>query len=163
MFNVDWQKLINQSLPSFLRRDKMKAWLYALIEPIEVMHNNFLTFRDDKLIELSYNAQTILLEKALNDRWPGANGNIYVDNTADNLPDNFIFRDQDTLPDLKIYRDQDSGNALYSTRYLFRDQDSAKFDFIVKVPQSLTFNNAEMREFVDQYRKAGKRFKIETF
>jgi len=159
MFNINFKKLIAHNLPSFLRREKMKAWLYALVQPIEAMHQELLSFREQKFIELQYNAQTMLLEKALNDNWPNAQGNIYIDNTTDNLPDNFIYRDQDNLPAFYIYQDSDNKNA----SYLFRDKDQAKFDFIVYVPNSLSFSTNTTRKFVNQYRKAGKRFIIKTY
>jgi hypothetical protein len=55
-------------LPPVLRRPRLMAWITALLSPVGHLYQRFLSYRLDTLRELSYNGQTALLEKALNDK-----------------------------------------------------------------------------------------------
>ncbi|MDF7813595.1 hypothetical protein [Hymenobacter sp. YC55] len=68
-YRVQPQRLIRNLLPALLRRPKMLAWLYALHEPLQATYLAFAEHVRRSATELSYNGQTMLLEKALNDRF----------------------------------------------------------------------------------------------
>lgn len=55
---------------------------------------------------------------------------------------------------------------VYHTEVTYRRRNAEfniQFNFIVKVPASLTFDSTSMRAIIDYYRLAGKRYKIETY
>jgi hypothetical protein len=67
-FRLDLPRLGVLLLPSLLRRPRLIAWASSLTSPVAGLYRQLLDYRLDTLRELSYNGQTALLEKALNDK-----------------------------------------------------------------------------------------------
>ncbi|AWM31371.1 hypothetical protein [Hymenobacter nivis] len=67
-FRLDVAYLATVLLPALLRKPRLVAWVSALTSPVDAVYQAFLAYRLDTLRELSYNGQTALLEKALNDK-----------------------------------------------------------------------------------------------
>ncbi len=67
-FRLDFPRLVWLLLPSLLRKPRLVAFVTSLTSPVAYLYQQFLGYRLDTLRELSYNGQTALLEKALNDK-----------------------------------------------------------------------------------------------
>jgi hypothetical protein len=117
-YRVAWGRLLLLLLPSLLRRPKLLAWLQALNFPADQLYTQFIVWLLDTRRELSYNGQTILLEKALNDRFDPSRRRVVIRNDdTDLLPIylNFV-REQQPLPVLHFQREQQP--RTYWRRYL---------------------------------------------
>lgn len=47
LYDVDYVDLIDKMLPIKYRKPKMKAWLYALLKPVEWLHKAYITWYKD--------------------------------------------------------------------------------------------------------------------
>ncbi len=145
-------------LPHFLRRKKHTIWLYVLLRPIGDVVEWFNIFKEKARWAIAYNGQTLVLELALNDKWPDALGGIYIENQ---VPQSLVtyFYINNELPQVGyLYQSSED----YIT-YVFDSNAMPPWDFIVWVPAALTYNEEQMRAYVNQYKIAGKRFKILTY
>lgn len=81
-FRLDFPLLAQLLLPALLRKPRLVAWVTALTRPVDDLYQQFLAYRLDTLRELSYNGQTALLEKALNDKLDPDLRRIVIRNSA---------------------------------------------------------------------------------
>jgi hypothetical protein len=81
-YRLDVPRLGWLLLPSLLRRPRLVAWVTSLLSPVDYLYQQFLSYRLDTLCELSYNGQTALLEKALNDKLDPNLRRIVIRNSA---------------------------------------------------------------------------------
>ncbi len=96
-FRVDFPRLVWLLLPSLLRKPRLVAWFTSLTSPVAYLYQQFLSYRLDTLRELSYNGQTALLEKALNDKLDASLRRIVIRNSTlflDPLYINFVREQQ---------------------------------------------------------------------
>jgi hypothetical protein len=161
LYQVNWYRLIQQLLPSFLRKPVQQLWLYALLGPLAELHAVFLAYRTDKLRELSYNGQTINMEAMLNYYWPSGGGGIFIENNPQQLPVVYTYYQVEQQPPLYIFA---NGEAAPPT-YIYSDAEylAGNVDFIIWVPVATVYTEAAMRARVDLYRAAGKRYRIQTY
>lgn len=92
-YRVAWAGLVDTLLPSLLRRPRLKAYLEALTAPVAELHGRLLSYIEQTRRELSYNGQTMNLERALNDRFDPALRRIYITDNDVELEqsyDNFV-------------------------------------------------------------------------
>lgn len=82
MYNTDYHKLINQLLPSFMRKARLIELLKAAVEPLKQLHATFDAFRAQVSEKLKYNAQVIYLTKYLNSNFDPINEGIWIEDTA---------------------------------------------------------------------------------
>jgi hypothetical protein len=161
MFNIDFDILINRNLPTWKSLPKVRAWLRCLIKPLVRLYYDFLDYREAVLLEISYNGQTMVLERMLNINFPNTNSSIFIENTSNSLPSSYLYylhEDQEAPPIYYKSENIDDEGYLY-----FESEYQQTYDFIVWVPSSLVFNQTEMRAKIDLYKIAGKRYIIQTF
>ncbi|MES2730033.1 MAG: hypothetical protein V4621_08085 [Pseudomonadota bacterium] len=92
-FQVDHDALATGELPVKLRKPRWMALLSAMTSPLVAVYMDFLTYYDQTRRELSYNGQTMQLERALNDRFDPALARIYIignDTVLEGSYDNFV-------------------------------------------------------------------------
>lgn len=68
MYNLNLKKLIFTTLPIVLRQNLVEL-LWVLLYPVRNLHNRFTSFRNEKLVDLSYNSQYPNLQRLLNDKF----------------------------------------------------------------------------------------------
>lgn len=148
-WNINFQRLSVLLLPTFLRSDVMKAWVYLQLQLIENIHYDWKQFRAANLYKLGHNSQKCYLRGALNDRFDTQLRRIRID-------DGNSFKRQ------YIYTDGEQKPKYLGTMYLYDDSDYADtgVDFIVVVPMDLQYSTYEMIALVDFYKLASKRYKI---
>ena len=92
-YRLEQGPLILYLLPSLLRQARQVAWLKALLTPLLSLQLRFADLVRASLTELSYNGQTLQLQRALNDRFDHAFRRILIINSdTENEPsyDNFL-------------------------------------------------------------------------
>ena len=131
-FRIEWPALVRDLVPALLRRPTTLAWLEALTSPVASLYEQLLTYRVDVLRQLSYNGQTILLEKALNDTFDPAFRRIRIVNAVGEITPlylNFV-REQQPMPTAYFTQEPD-----YVPLYVYRQVEfNTQLDFTVYAP-----------------------------
>ncbi len=90
-YRLNWGRFTTLLLPPALRRPRLRAWLQALAWPLRLRYDNILDWMVLMRREASYNGQTIVLERALNDQFSAVARTIRVVNNTDVLLPNVLF------------------------------------------------------------------------
>jgi hypothetical protein len=172
MFAINFYAQIIMLLPPFLRQPKMIAWLWVLIKPINSLYATFVGERDNSIRKLSTTSQTISLEALLNAIFnagfaPAINNNaidytgggIYIQNTPNAVPFQYVFSVQELQPPLYVYS---IGDVNISYLWSFPDY-LQQLNFIVFVPALLPCDYILLRQFVDYYKPMGRNYTIQTY
>ena len=155
-YDFDIVDIINKQLPTRKKGVILLDWLYALIKPLKTSQLDFITYKDATIKELSYNSQTMMLEKLLNDEADNTLRRIYIDTIFENKESQHLFNlGEDT--GLFIYNKSENQDKtyLYSRSELILD-----FDFTIYVPLGLEDSEPRIRALADKYKLAGIRYKI---
>ena len=150
-FNINFKRLTVLLTPTFLRGEKMTAWLELIIEGVNYVHYEWLQLRKQNIYSLAHNSQVCYLRAALNDRF-------------DNEPRRIIILDGNKYQRKYIYTDAEQKPKFLGVIYIHGDEDyqDTGVDFIVQVPSDIVFSLAQMTSLIDFYKLAGKRYKIVT-
>jgi hypothetical protein len=156
---INFFVLIEQLLPTFLRKNRMLQFLKALVTPL---HNIY----EETLYIMQHDGRTIYLEKMLNEHFEVAGYNrqnhdatktVYIDDVPE--PDKlYIFLDEEE--GVSWLEDDDSEEDV------FLDSDSegvVSYSWVIFIPDTYVFQEANLRALVDTYRYFGKKYKIETY
>lgn len=131
-FRLDFPALVRGLVPALLRRPRMLAWLEVLTSPVATLYREFLLYRADVLRQLSYNGQTILLEKALNDTFDPAFRRIRVRNAVGELAPVYVNFVREQQPNPVTYAVREAG---YQPLYLHSQMEfNSQVDFVVYAP-----------------------------
>ncbi|MDO4763826.1 MAG: hypothetical protein Q4A00_05540 [Flavobacteriaceae bacterium] len=151
-YNLNINKLVELLLPTFLRKEKMLAWLRVLHFPLIKVVDDFNFNRNQNLYNLAHNGQVCYLRKALNDKFDVSDRRIRI-------ADGNRFQRQ------YIYTRAEQKPLYLGTIYLYNraDYGDTGVDFIVLIPKGLKYNEFEMKALIDFYKLASKRYKIECY
>jgi hypothetical protein len=158
-FELDFKTFILRFEAPDIRKPIQLAWLYAILKPIETLHQSFLDYRDLKLDEVVYNSQTIVLEHLLNKKFTLANNLIYIDNVYDNVEkvyDYFLDENEEAGYDYFLSEDKD-------TFITYLSEDSNEYDFVVYVPNNFVLDEILMRAIIKKYVLSSIRFTIKIY
>jgi hypothetical protein len=155
-FDVDFPKLVRLLVPPRLRKVKHIAWLQSLANPVNYLYQQFRRNRDANLYRLYITPQVVYMEKLLNDRYDISGRRIRVKDALVFEPE-YIFQEQELKP-VYIYKEEENKPV-----YLFTDDEigSDSVDFFVLMPSDLSYNEDEMTALINNYKLAGKRYKIQ--
>lgn len=157
MYNISFDDLPKQLIPGVLRKSKMLAFLQVCLTGPKQLLADFITYRAAKLKEVSYNSQTIMMEKYLNDTYPDANGQIYITNVNSPFNTTSLYREVDQIA-VDFYKESESTAVDFK-----RLQDVNPYDFIVHVPSALDYDLNQLNSYIEKYKLASKRYIIEEF
>ncbi len=161
-YEINYKKLSTSLLPTFLRQKMHIRWLWALLSPLEVLHETWQIMRGDNLYKLQHNGQVCYLRKVLNDEFDPELRRIYI-NDGLRHQRKYIYTHAEEKPKA-IYTNQEVKNG-ETPFYLHPSSDYVEtgVDFIVWVPVDLNYNKYDMRALIDFYRLASKTYKIEPY
>lgn len=150
-FNIDFYKLIQLLIPSFLRQPILKGFLKSIGAGLNTIHYKLTLFKSRIQYELEHNSQVCRLRKVLNDRFDDTLRGIKITEgyTHERL---YIYTFVEQQPKfLPLFVHQ-------STEY----SDTA-LDFIVTLPNYLNLSliQTELEALINSYKLASKRYKIE--
>lgn len=151
LFDVDFTKVVKNTLPVRLRGAAMQAWLVALLAPVIYAYNLFRANRANNLYRLAHNSQVCYMQAVLNDKF-------------DNVLRRIIIVDAGYRDPIYIYQsieDKDVGLYMGSENqpvYLYTAGEigAGVYDFIVQVPATISFQTPQMRAVIDTYRLVSK-------
>jgi len=162
-FGVKIKELVTGLIPLKIRGDIFTEWIGALVEPIQTINDTFAGVVADIRYELQFNSQVIYLEHILNDQFDPGSRNIYIDDPAQYIDDNYLYNKDEDQDSLTIRNKSEGGPDVFLyTLAEVADND----DFIVFVPDNISFDAAmqvQMSAIIDRYRHAGKRYSFETY
>jgi hypothetical protein len=159
-YRLDLDELRTGLLPVLLRRPRLKAYLAALTSPITALYLDLLTYISQTRKELSYNGQTMALERALNDRFDGALRRIYIvgnDVDVEGAYDNFVEEQQPWQ-----YMGFTSEAPPWQYDYDFSELIN-QVGFTVKVPAGLRSKENALNARVKQLKLAMIKHRIQYF
>jgi hypothetical protein len=204
LFIVDFILQIRRLLPPLFRKKRWIAWLSSLIKPLiqlysapSVLHPvrypvclpfpfpSFMALRKHLNLRLSFNGQTIVLERLLNLYYfnnfdssvPKTNVGyyIYIEDVTNDYEYLFLFLQYEGQP-LPTFKKSNytatpppnvavNGSInLAGPQYIYQMSDFyTQEDFIVNVPSWLAYNQLEMESLINTYKLAGTRYKIVTY
>lgn len=167
IYNIDFDKLVGLLTPTFLRKERMLAWLRIFVMPLKTLHYELMQRRDlrnsnSDLYRLAHNGQVCYLRKALNDNFDNKERRI-------TLSDGNLYKPQ------YIYTEAENKPRYLGTMHLYREVDYSDtgVDFIVKVPLEVwqaqktetgrigEYRFYNMEALINYYKLAGKRYIIE--
>lgn len=160
MFGIDFEILIKRILPTTKRNAWHIDWLMSMTKGLQTLYTSFLAYREESLKQLSYNSQTLIFNKLLNDVCDNTLRRIYIDNTFDNKIRTHLFDKTENESIIYLY-DKSEGKEptyLYDTSEIGEDT-----DFIVFVPTELTNKEAQVRALVNKYKLSSTQYTIEYF
>lgn len=152
IYNIAYNKLTRWCTPPVMRVPIVLALAGVLAIPFAYLYNAFLTFRAAKNYILGITPQVCYLEKLLNDRYDNTARQIYI---TDGLEKPLTY----------IYVEAESKPLCLGSKYIYTPGETSIMsdDFIIWVPVSILFEEAEMSSLVKAYKLAGTKFKIQRF
>lgn len=163
IYRYDLSKLVRRLMPPRIRSPFNLNWYETLLSGINYSQDRFNDFKDQSLVELSYNGQTIYLEKMLNDRFDYTLRRISIIHEESN--DVYWFNESELQAPSYLYNESESGiTSGYSNTYIHNEGENTStlpdVDFMVKAPLSLSSMEVRMRSEIDKYRLGGKIYQI---
>jgi hypothetical protein len=157
-YNINYTKLVTERIPHELRFDELLALMLIFVSPVVFLYNLFINYRNFILYKIKITPQVCYMEKMLNDSYDASLRRIYL---TDGLTQQaiFIYTEPENKP-VYVYTETE---ALPLYNYLEGETTGAGFDFVVNVPLAVGFQLSEMTARVNEFKLAGKTFKIQTF
>lgn len=150
--STDFKQQFLDLSPTFFRGERFEAFYSAFAKPLQ-------TLADNTLYQMQHDSRVIYLEKLLNE---------YLGISTYN-PNSHIATRQVYIEDapqaLKnyIYQTEENKSVYLGTVYLDREVAQDQYQFIIKIPASIIFNDTRLRALVDFYKLSGKKYLIETY
>lgn len=157
---LDLGALEPQLLPYLLRRPRLLAFARALTQPAAELYATWLRYTIQTRHELSYNGQTLQLERALNDKFDPTLRRIQIINTqtyAVPVYLNFI-REQEA--ETYVYSAAEGLPGLYLLTYA---EQIGQVGFTVRVPAVLRPQELALRTRINQLKIALVKYRIIYF
>lgn len=154
-FEINYNRLVRLLTPFLLRHPLFLAFLDACMNSIDLIYGLFGRNRSANMYQLGITPQICYLEKALNDRFDFSDRRIYIgDGVYYDMK--YLFTENEVLDEYLFTEGEDKDWYLYTSD----ETGTENADFIVFVPQSLRYNDAEMRAIIDLYKLASKTYTI---
>lgn len=148
-YDIDFKKMVQQLLGTILRKTKRVAWLTACLKPLRNLHDLFLSFTDDRLYEVRFNGQTIILERLLIEQFgPG----IFIENHMLELNGAFIGENDDNGFFIGVNAD--------NSQFIDVTYSIGGVNFTVYVPAAIVFIQSEMEAIINKYKMFGTTYEI---
>lgn len=148
-FSIDFEALILQLLPKRWRKPLMQHWLLCLQAPTIALHQRLLTYRASVKHQLRYNSQVVYLEAALNDGVDTVARRIFLSEGNNGVP-LWLYTPAEEEPRFLGFRG--AGTGLSAWVFTRSETVAARFDFIVWVPITLTYDLIYLKGLIDSLR-----------
>lgn len=155
-YKINFDKLIIQLLPTFLRKPRMITFLSLFSSELTNLHNVWLLKKTQDETWLNYNSQVYKLRKILNDEFDDLERRIKI-------TDGQLYERQ-YIHTLIEYTLSKKEPIKLGTIYIRQASDYADtgIDFFVIVPTDINNeqNKYKLEAFINRYKLASKRYKI---
>lgn len=155
LFQIDFDVLVLQLLPSFLRQKRLFALARAMVAPIGTLYERFMRSRDEHNYALTHNGQVCYLRAALNDAFGTTHFDIF---DFDDDRGEWLYAKSEDLPE-QLYVAEEGGKAGVPIPIL---SDEARLNlqmnyFVVQVPHHIYATQLDrVRMIVEQYKILSK-------
>jgi hypothetical protein len=156
---LDLGALEEQVLPYLLRRPRLLAFARALLAPAAELYGTFLSYTIQTRHELSYNGQTMQLERALNDRFDPALRRIQIINTQTYAQPVYLNFEREQQAETYVFTEAE-GQPLYLSTYA---EQVGQVGFTVRVPAVLRAQELALRTRINQLKIALVKYRIIYF
>jgi len=149
-YDVDFDKLGNERIASFLRRPILLAFLNIVVIQVTNLHYNWKQKRLTDWYKLNHTGQVCLLRKVLNDALDAVDRRIYIE-------------DGNSFPRKYIYTGAENKPVFLGKMFIYRNSEylNTGADFIVFAPQEIIDNKInELNALIIFYKLASKRYQI---
>ena len=157
MFNINFQKIVYNLIPFFLRKEKNLDYIYSLIKPLKDVNVLFFAIVNKINYKLTYTSESNVLARFLNNEYSTTGISITNNNATDYL---FIFNKSESKPKTYIFNKSEGEPKTY---VFTKDEHLNRPSFTVNVPISVTFVEAELRSKINTYNQVGKIYTITTY
>lgn len=145
MYNFDFDKLIKWVIPWDLTKPKMVAFVSGLLSFVKQLFSDFIIYVFEKAKQIETTGQVRILQYELNQRFDAALSRIEI-----------LDAEGGTI--LWIYIESEN-QPVYLPQFI----SGAGYDFLVRIPIDLQNQEAFIKDFLNRYKLAGKRYQIEYF
>ncbi len=97
-YNIDYKRISENLMPFFLRKEKLKEFIYSAIKGLQDVNDLFHQYTIDTDYKLKFNAQVIYLEHVLNDKFDNTSRTIYIENISNLYNNDYIFNQSEGEP-----------------------------------------------------------------
>lgn len=149
-YNIDFQKLSVLSVPSFLRKPILMAFLQSLLVPIENLHLAWLQKRLDDWYIMNHTGQVYSLRNVLNDKLDEGSRRIFI-------------TDGNAYPRKYIYTTAENKPTFLGKLFIYQNSEflNTGYDFVVHAPQEVIDTKInELQALIIKYKLASKRYQI---
>ncbi len=143
MYGLNFNSFIQDKTPSALRKPKALAWFNALLTPLKVLHTSFLIWKTGVERDVAITPQVRILRYWLNQLYDSGERRFEVLDYVNTEP-------------ILIW-----GESFNKPIYLPKFLSSKAFDFTVIAPCEARSQRVFIIAFLDKYKLAGKRYKLE--
>ncbi|AZB17568.1 hypothetical protein EG352_07215 [Chryseobacterium indologenes] len=147
-YNLNGQRLILQTLPTFLRKGVMNSFLALISDEITDLNFKFQANRIQNITKITHNSQVCKLRKILNDTFDDQRRIKIIDGVL--KKPKYIYTDAEQKP-------RWLGEMVIYTKL---ETDGNGIDFTVIIPGELKNYQLEISSLIDFYKLAGKHYKI---
>lgn len=158
MYSVDFDKLIDQNLPSVLHKPVLIGMIASLQEPVRQDHVAFTAFKQETDIRVSHDGRVFSLRKRLNDKFDNTERRITIIDEI--IPEDHYIGNENGVDQTYIPSGAAEANQFYigNPPVYF-----GNYDFVVNVPDVLQDQDAMIRSEINIYKFAGKTYELNYF
>ena len=157
---VNFKKLVELLLPTFLRKSVTLAFLTSNIKPLDTLY-------EETLYKMQHTCQVLSLEKMLNEYFevPGYNHQNHEATKKVKIkdeyfpPENYIYKVGEFRPTV----DYNNNNLWLDEDDVFLEDDVPHFDFVIWIPLGYIFELEQLTAIMNYYKLAGKNYRIERY
>ena len=158
-YDTNFDIVVKQGIPVRQRKPKRLAWLWVLASPVKwSMETVVRPFIAAKLFYLNHNSQVCYMEKALNDVFDPQERRINIVNGEMVIPVAIYMESEEV--DVPIALESELPVEDYEAPlpvYMESETLVGGYQFIVRVPTGLVYDEVKMRWVVDMFRLPSKK------
>jgi len=158
MILIDVDERNETNLPISKRKYINIAWLKFLSKPIRRILMEYYSHRKENELLIHMNGQVIYLEHILNHYFDPAQRGIYIQDATDVEKATVLYNKIEGNEKTYIYNESENTQETY----LFNQQELQSWpDFVVNIPNNITFDEPRLRALINRYKLASKNYIIE--
>lgn len=164
IYTIDWSVFLRNIFPGFLNKPMAKHFLTVVIAEIENLYDRCMADMVQWRYQVAHTAQTVHIEKVLNDKYDDVERRIYITNVTfgeyiylwppeDETP--HFLQEADAVPDKPLYLLEGDAGTINPDATIY-------VPLILKPAEALPLQNFElgMRGLVDFYKTYGPNYQI---
>lgn len=153
-YNFDVQKFGWQMLPTILRGDVMRSLLKVLLLPLVWLFSQFRLLQAEVKERLSSSGQTLSLIEALRRAYRLKEGDVYIVDSEHKQPHLYL-KSEGQRP---IYLNRSGAGE--PPHLYYEDGAQVEPDFYIYIPDFLQAEEEGILRIIEQYKPAGRKYKI---